>query len=380
MIPLDELVQPATAEATTESVLGTLEAVGVPARSWRPGGIARTIIATFAFLFAGFTRIIALAIKAGFLDFATGVWLTYLARYVYGVERIDATYASGFLTLNNAGGGIYPFGPKEARFFNPATKKTYANAEAFTLAALETGKVIALVAEEVGSSSNAIPGSVTGIETSMPGVTCSNEFAIVGSNEELDPDLIVRCRDSIGAKSPNGVRSAYAFFARSTKRLDGSPVDVNRVTVFGDPNTGIVYVRLAAPAGAPAPADVSRVQDSIDTNCRPDSVTATAVGATTAVVNRTWTIWARRTIGVSEDTLRVAAASSLVTLAEKWPIGGIRKISSQGYLYADAMASAIVKSHEVIYDVDGDDTDVPLAPAEVATITPTFVVQFVEAA
>lgn len=111
MLPIDQLIKPLSKDEVKDSIYRLMAATGLPVTSWPEGGVARTIVAIVAAIFAGFTDVIAVAIRAGFLDLAEGIWLTLLARYVYGVDRIEATFAAGEVTLNNTGGGVYSFDP-----------------------------------------------------------------------------------------------------------------------------------------------------------------------------------------------------------------------------------------------------------------------------
>ena len=64
--------------------------------------------------------IMAEAIRAGFLETARGPWLTLLARNMFGVERGEATFATGEIQLTNGGGGVFSFNPDEVRFLRPS--------------------------------------------------------------------------------------------------------------------------------------------------------------------------------------------------------------------------------------------------------------------
>ena len=104
-------------------MLAALELLQIPARSWRVANPLRVILRVVATMYAGFTTVFVALIKSGFLDYAETGWLTLLARYVYGVERVTADFATGEVTLTNSGGGIYPFAAGELRLQDPTTLK-----------------------------------------------------------------------------------------------------------------------------------------------------------------------------------------------------------------------------------------------------------------
>lgn len=384
LIPVDDLTTPLTADEVNEKFLAILETLNMPARSWRQGGVARTILKTVATTYAGFTLLMSQAIKSGFLETATGDWLTLLAKYVYGVDRRVSTFATGDITFVNAGGGVYPpvgsYLPDQVRVTWVAGKKTYANTAIFSVpggGTVTTG----FRAVEAGAASSAPANAITSLETPvMLGVSVSNVSAIAGSDAETDEDLRQRCRDKLAALSLNGPRGAYAYAARSALRLDGSPVDVNRVAVSPSSSTGIVNVYAASPSGAPISSDLTLVRDSIEKIARPDSVTVNVYGATVVALASSLVIWAKRTDGVSAQDIQTLAANALLAMVQNYPIGGIAKPPyTQGYLYADNIAGTAKSAHSSIFDVDGIGPDLALNPGEVATLATSITVNIVDA-
>ncbi len=377
MISIEELLTPVTTEVQLEKFLATLETLGVKARSWREGGTLRTILRIVAATYAGFSNVVLGFVRAGFLETSTGGWLTLLAYYVYGVTRIPAAFATGKVTLTNGGGGVYTFQPGELRAISAVTGKTYANV---ALVNLNPGNVLTIDvrAIEVGTASNAAPGTVTKLETTLPGVTVTNAAAIVGSDEEKDPDLRVRCKDRLAVISGKGPRGAYSYAVRSAKRPDGSAVDINRLRVSPFSSTGIVDVYVASPSGAPTPTDLPYVEESIETYARPDTVTANVIAATPVALSSSITVWARKTDGLTATDLSTMVSDAMVTMIASYPIGGIAKPpSTQGYLYADGIAGTAKAVHPAIFDVDGA-TDLALAAGEVATLATTIDVRIVD--
>lgn len=379
MISLTDLVTPLTADQVNETMLTTIEGLGVPARSWVKGRAMSVITRAAATLIATLTVLVSDAVKATFLDYASGTWLALLAYYVYGVTRIDATFATGVVRFDNSAGGSFTKAVGEVRVYNPTTKKTYTNTAAFTIAPLQTIVLVPFQAIEAGSSSSSAPGAVNAIETTMLGVTATNQLAIVGSDAELDPTLRQACRDKLATLSPNGPRAAYSYFSKRALRSDGTVVDINRCTVSRDSSTGIVDVYVASPSGAPASADVTACADNCNANCVPDSVTLNMHAATNVTLAIAPQIWARKELGGTSAEIALAAANALVSLQRDYPIGGIKKIGT-GYLFADYVASAIVASHPAIFDVDGVTADLPLSAGQVAVIVPTFTINIVSGA
>src|SRR4249920_678192 len=188
-----DLIEPAT-DAEVESkyyeILGT---IGVTTTQWSPGSVLRTYIEGTSILVSALSQVMALMTRSGYLEFSEGDWLTQVAHYVYGVDRIQATYATGKITLTNAGGALYSLGPGDLIVSNPTTRKTYRNEAAIVLNPLSTVIDIPIVAVEAGADSTSAAGAITQLVTTLLRVTVTNDAAVVGSDEELDPQLRDRC-------------------------------------------------------------------------------------------------------------------------------------------------------------------------------------------
>lgn len=388
MISIDDLTTPIDQETTFQAWLTSLEAVGLPAKSWKVGGISRTILRTVAGTYAGFTVMMSDWIKGGFLDTSSGNWLTALAHYVYGVERITATFATGVATFKNTGGGIYSYTTGQVRILqaiaNPADPygapipgKAYTNAAPFT-SNPGTSVDVAIVAVEQGSASSAAPLQIKLLETMIIGVTVSNAAAVVGVDQELDSTLQQRCRDKLAALSLRGPRGAYAYAVSAAVRLDGTPVNINRRSISSDPATGIVSVYVAAPGGAPIAADVTAVALSIENNARPDTVTVNTIGASAVALTQSITVWATRTTGLDAPTLSALVSAALILAIQTYPIGGIAKPpATQGYLWLSYIDGVVKGAHPAIYAIDGT-ADLSLAPGTVASLASTIAIRFTD--
>lgn len=378
MISIDTLISPPTDEQILETYLSILETLSVPARSWRKGGVARSILRVVAKTQAGFVQIMAEAIKSGFLETASGGWLTLLAKNVFNVDRKEATFATGDVTISNGGGGVYAFNPDEVRFLSSSTGKAYTNTGSFTLDPAET-KSIPVRAVELGAASSAPPGTIDTLETVLTLVTVTNPTFVIGADEETDADLRTACRNKLAAISVRGPRGAYAFAVRDARRLDGSFVDVNRVQISSSSSTGVVTCYVASPAGAPDPADLEFIEESIEAIARPDSVTVNVLAATEVPLTRTLTVWTRRVDGLAAADVKALVEAAIAKEIAIYPIGGYPKPpATQGYFYSDFLAGTAKGAHPAIYDIDGAGADVALAPGEVVTLALTVVVRIVE--
>lgn len=345
---LDELITPMTVEEAKTAIYDALVARGVTTTGWKPGAVVRTIVAALAIILSAFSELQAAIAKSGFLDLAEGAWLTLLARYTYGVERDTGSFATGTVLASNSTGNIYSGDPGDLIFLNTTTSKTYRNTEAFTIGSLAADVEIAVEAVEIGVASNALGGQIDALVTTLNGVTVTNAAALVGSDEETDALLRTRCRESLGALSPNGPRDAYAYFARSTT-IDGASLGVTRCKVVPD-GYGLVDVYLATASGGvtgsvgdettPLGAIDAAIQDSVV----PDGVTANVQTATALTVAVTYELWVKDTIAMTDAQIEAAISASLTSSISETPIGGevATDEDSTGYVYVDQLEAAIV--------------------------------------
>lgn len=383
---LAELVTPMTVEEAKIAIYDALAARGVTTTGWKPGAVVRTIIAALAIILAAFSELQAAIAKSGFLDLAENAWLTLLARYVYDVERDTGAFASGDVTLTNGTGSIYSGDPGDLIFLNSTTGKTYRNAAAFSLGSLGT-ITVAVEALELGIASNAAAGQIDALVTTLNGVTVTNSSALVGADEESDALLRLRCRESLGALSPNGPRDAYAYFARSAKNTDGTSIGVTRCEVIPDGYGNVtVYVATASGevTGDPDNPDTAlgAVNAAIQGKVVPDGVTAIIASATPKVVAVTYELWLRDTTGLTEAQVTALVSAALTSVIGETPIGGERidLEDSAGYVFVDALEAAIDDALPVgavlkrTLTLPAADVGVIVSEAPVAgTITPTAI-------
>lgn len=368
LIPIDELIRPWSLEETTEVGLATLEALGVPARLWRPRGVGRSILGGVAKTASMATVIISDGIRGNFVEYATGKWLDLLAWNVYKVLRTPSVTASGRVTLTNAGGGSYTRAADTVIVRCTRTQRSYRVSEAFTLPPASQIEVN-VVALESGAASTAGPGEINDFVTPLARVTVSNELAIVGADAEGDESLRAACLASIGLESINGPRDAYLYATLKAKLPGDVPVSINRCTVLPSNGTTLVRVVCATPTGAPSAPELLAAREEIERRARTDTDTVEISAAVVVPLTRKIILWTR---GGDRAAIRAAALSSVLELVKRHPIGGIAKVpAGQGYLYADAILSAATSVSPTVFDgdFDGAGGDIPLAYNEVAALT-----------
>lgn len=334
MTPFEALTTPLTVDQVRLSIYSVIAQLGVDTTAWKPGAVVRTMIAAVAIVVAALSQLTSAAARSGFLEYSTGVWLTLLAKNLYGVDRITATFGTGTALASNASGGIYVLSDGELQVVNQRTGAVYVNVGALTIPGVSANIPVTLIAVEAGSGSTALATDVLTVATPLDGVTVVLTSSIVGLDDELDTKLQQRCRDKLGSLSPNGPGDAYSFVAKSAVRADGSPIGVTRVRVFAN-GDGTIDVYCTNVNGTLDSSDLSAINTAIQTKCTPLGVTVTTHAAVPQPVAVLATVYMYRS-GLTDDAVIAAVEAELDDFFDAQPIGG-----NLGFIHREALIAAI---------------------------------------
>lgn len=321
MYAIEDLISSQSVEQVKAFLYNVAGDLGLATTAWQKLSPLRTVFAIASTLFSGYTEVQVAVARSGFLDFAEGGGLTLLAKYVYGVLRNEATFATGQVTVDNAGGGLYPYAAGDLVFLNSTTKKTYVNTSAVTINPLQTGVVIDIAAVELGSASTAAPGQINAFSSAAPSLSVTNALAVIGDDEETDPALRLRCILALAALSPNGAPNAYGYIAL-TFTLNGG-VNVTRYRVLDPPGDGTVTIALAGPDGALTGGEVTTVDDNIQATVVREVDTAFVVSATNQVVVHVVDVWYSSKSGLTDSDVITLAQAAIINYYPTVPIGGV---------------------------------------------------------
>lgn len=357
LFSLKDLTTPATRDEIQAKIYEVLALLGVNTTAWGSGAVVRTMVVGVSAILGAFSELQAKIAASGFLDLAEDDWLTLVARYVYGVERIEATFASGEVTLVNGGGGVYPMDPDDLVVTNPVTGKSYRNQTGFTLGALAT-VTVPISAIEAGSPSTSAAHTVTVLTTTLLNVTCDNANPVVGLDGEPDAALRLRCREKLGALSPMGPWDAYAYAARNARRSTGEPCGVTRTRTLKD-GFGNVTTIVASAAGAvvgsigDTATDLGAVDEAIQTQAEPLAVTAFTESADVVSQDIAYELWMYNSSGATVAEIQALVSTALITFFQMQPIGGnlLNPGDATGKLYSDAFKKAIAGVSPLIFHV-----------------------------
>lgn len=348
-----ELIAGKTVAQALTDLEAALTAAGLPVASWRPGARIRTILAAVATVHSALWTVAGLLAKAGFREYATGEWLTLLAKQVYGLDRVAATFAAGTVTLTNAGGATYTWNIGDLTVQASAVGKNYTNTAAVTLGPSPDTQDVAVAAVEAGSGSTVAALAIDTMVTSAIGVTVSNAAALVGVDEETDDAQRTRCAQVLSTTFPFGSADAYDYTAKLATRLDGTSVGVTRTQVDTSSPVGTVYLAVATASGAVSgtysdPAtDLGAVNDAIQSQVVPLGVTCSVVSAVVVPVAVTYDFWFLTTSGAAASQVAAKIAAALATFFSAQPVGG-EDVGAGGYCFANSVLATIYAANPYI--------------------------------
>lgn len=367
-LTLASLLTVATAEEILARGLTIADALGLDTTTWRTGDPTRSLYHFMAEVLATQDAVVVRYIAGGLLEEAEGDQLTLLAAQVYGVTRGEASYAGSDLELTNAEGGVFVFDAGDITFRSSVTGKTYHNTSGGTLSSFGTLDVD-WIADEPGSDSAVSEDDIDEMVTTFIGVSVTASGASTATDAESDSNLKVRCRDSLGALSPDGPADAYRYVAL-TSELTGD-TETTKASVEGDNATGDVTVYIAGSGGAVTSGARDAVADAIAIWATPLCITPTVVAASEETIAITATVYIHSTVGELDAAIESAIETKLAELFDVTPIGG-----NAGYLHRSIIVAEIKATFpDHIYNVvlAAPAADVALLVSEVAVLGTTTI-------
>lgn len=331
---LAELLTPVPTETVVAQSLGIASALGMPVTAWQPISVAREIIYINSQLVHNFSVVMAEGpVAGGFLTYSTGAWKTLCAYEIFDTERNEASSATGKIKLVNAAGVPFPVTPGSVRVLNESAQKTYTNTNSGTVPASGDLSTIEFVADEPGSASNLTSADVLSLVVMVPGLSAVYLEDLIGQNEESDQALDIRAREANAKASPNGPGDAYQYFAKTTRRPDGSLVGVTRTNKIE--GNGTVTLYLADADGALNSQDRDYVFDNVNANVVPTGFTLLIPNPTCVEVEiaLTMALTPNPEASASHTDTEARIRTAIATYLSSIDIGGNQAQSFQGVFW-----------------------------------------------
>lgn len=290
MISIYTLINKMGADKFFDRGLQVAQAIGLAVSSWRTGDPTKSMFKYLAECLDTLEDSIIEYAKASNLSTAEeGDWLDLHAYDNFGVEIVEATYATPTITLRNpsTNGFVYPLEVGDLTVKSSTSGKTYhstalgrdvdTDAETLVLAPGVT-LVFDLVADEAGADSTVGDDELDELVTSLEGVEIVSSTAGVAADKPSAEEIKQLCRDSTGALSPNGPSDAYEYICRTSK-FTGS-TEITRASASSDDTRGRVTVYVAGSVGAVTGASVALAQTAVNKWVKPLCIRPTVVSAT----------------------------------------------------------------------------------------------------
>lgn len=372
----DELVdEQLAAMAATDPAL--------PVTAWQPGDVALTLVETDAAALADLHQVVRLLGLAAFLgtaadaDGGVGDWLTLRAKSTFDLDRIEATFTRGTVTLAcSAAAGPHTITPGQLVLTLPdGTRYRSTNASNVVVSSGGTN-TIAIQAEAAGTGGNrTLLGSVTIVSPALAGLSVTAASGVswitaTARDQESNAALVTRCRARWAtlATAGCGTRDAYTFNLLGAIMPDGvTSCGVTRVGFLAPPGDGTVPVVIAGSSGLLTDGQRDGVRTYIDTR-RPITDTPEINHATPVSANPVGTVTFKSGFNTSGN--RTAVEAAIAAYVNALPIGD--DIASAFLDQAAVFAAIYAAVPGGFVDVDlSAPTDTAIAAGEVARVTST---------
>lgn len=295
-------------------LLAKLATKEFPVDDWESGSVQRTLVEIDAETLAEVYAMAPIIASGVFLDLAEGEWLKLVGKSQFNLEKTQAVFTQGTITLTCAVGS----GPVTIEagdlILTTASGKQFRNTTGGVL--VDGGTLtLAIKAESPGSAYNVATGTITKFLTPIPGVTATNGsgwLTTSGADEESDALFRERCRARWGELGSGSTATAYQYWARTASAsvtkvliLDQNPRGEGTVDVviWGEGGIGaevVTAVNTYIQAKRPLTANVSvyaATQKVVTVTATIKVKAANRVAAEAAVTTNTTNLQVTTTIG-----------------------------------------------------------------------------------
>ena len=339
-----DLISAKSAQTIYNEMIAGVQAAGVRVANWRTGGPYRTFLRVSSVVAEQWYNVAQAFAGSGFLDYATGDWLTLLAASLFAETRAPALFAAGTVTLTcSAGAGPYTIAAGGV-IGATASGLRYRSTASVTVPASGTATV-AVRAESPGSKYNVGANAVDRLVTpTLLGLSVSNPAAdwitSAGADEETDERLRTRCKAKWGTLGTGSPDSAYLAWALAAS-AEVAKVGVNSNNYLGVFVAQYVTLILAGDGATVSDQAVADVLAYVNAR-RPNCMRCTVAKATTVTQSITAAVYVRSAQNTAATQGAIVAA--LDALAAATPIGGTVYLSRIIATIQDAVPGGAVRN------------------------------------
>jgi hypothetical protein len=250
-LTLADLLTAKTEDEIETQLISVLQTQGFPVSDYNVGGVARTIIKMVRAGIIDLANLVPLIASGGFLDYASGDWLTLLAGQLYGLTRTPAVYAKQRLKLTHeAGTGPTDIEPGSSIALSTNQRRWLSN-DTVTVPA-DDFEYIEYIAESAGAAYNGDgAGQITSLVTPLPGLVVTNPEQSFGG--VTTAGKAVKAGSGSGVVTPSETVAevmptpARTFSIKVTTSANGTGSGAIQLTVMED---GVATVTAITPIPA----------------------------------------------------------------------------------------------------------------------------------
>lgn len=376
-LTLQQLLNPATEDDATTTILGILSSIGFASTSWQAFAVPRLFVRTAARLYSTVAGDVASIAAGGLLDLAAALapdadtgrspWLDLLAISAYGNPPFDPTTTVGTFQLVDAGGAGPTTISANQLIVTTPDGLTFTNTAGGTLTL--SGLVnLPFSATSPGASYN-LANNYTPLSlvTTLPGVTVSNPIpsgqtswiTTQGTDPESTASLVQRCKTKWPTLSSAGPSAAYINWARTG---DSS---IARVVV-DDQNPdgpGTVRVYCASASGAASSTAISNADAVIQLN-KALTATVATLGCANVALTVAGTVYV---VAASYPAAAAAISAALSAIVSAANVAASGRISYSQVMTAMQNVTGVSRISGLLLNTVAD--DFLFTAAQVLTLT-----------
>jgi uncharacterized phage protein gp47/JayE len=306
---LDDLTIPETPAQVLERLKTLARDRGLPVDTWNPDDDARAILEIEALMVADVWTLVPKLASLRSLETAEEAWLSWAARWDYGTARNPATRTIREVVLScDPAFGAYTIADNQLWF----TSSRGHRFNSLTGGTLPPNGTITLQARAEFAGEETRFGSITELNTPLPGVTISTQSILeIGTEEESDENLRNRAR---AKQRGRGIGKPYGVYEQAVLDTDES---ITRVRVDQPRGAGTIDIVFTTSTGVVTPTLLAAVKARVE-NIRSLTADIQVYAAIETIINFAANLTVARAY---RNSAELDVPSSLDLLANTTPIG-----------------------------------------------------------
>lgn len=295
---LDDLTDK-TADELQSDMLDAMTLANLPTDSWQVDGLEQNFVNWVSILYQGLYQVANITARDAFLETASGQGLIDLGQGTFGTTYRIETFATGQVVVQNDSGAPLTIDAEGLTIGKVGDAVyTYRNSSAVNILNGNSDTIgFRCLVAGTGGNVFASGGPSFNVEfvTTILGVSILSHTAFVGQDAQDPAEYAELCRLQSGSLSPGGAQAAWYWFPLNlntdgtiSRLNDGKTrVNINRVRVDPENDSGVVNLVLASPTGPVDSGEYTTVVTFLEQYVLPNPGNLNASNCTAVPVNIT---------------------------------------------------------------------------------------------